>query len=120
MINRSLITGIPNDLYRIPISPLPNQSFDFTLPGHGAFTITTRNYIGSTVYFTIKLDNEPLCLNTIARLGVNLVYAPILTLDSLQHGFFLLTKDEHLREVTYEVLGNKVDFYYTTLPYYTL
>lgn len=117
MITKTLITDIPHDLYKIPISPLPNQSFDFTISEYGSFTIITRNFIGSTVFFTIKINNEPLCVNNLARLGVNLSYAPILTLDKLQHGFFLLTKDDNLREVSYYDLGNKVSLYYTPLPY---
>lgn len=117
MITKSLIVNIPNDLYEVTINNLPNQVFDFTIPGKGAFTIITRTYIGSAVYFTIKLGDEYLCINNLARLGVNLVYAPILTLDNEQHGFFLLSTNDSIRDVTYDILGSKIKLYYTTLPY---
>lgn len=117
MITKTLITELPHDLYEVLIAPHPNQTFDFTIPSRGAFNITTRSFVDNSVYFTIKVNNELLCINVIGRLGVNLVYAPILTLDNLQHGFFLYSSDSSVDEVTYQLLGNKIKLYYTPLPY---
>lgn len=117
MNTRTLPFGISSNLFEIQLSPLPFFTKDFSIDTY-SFKLTSLSYYGGRTYLTILLDNKHLCVNSLARLGVDLVYAPILTLDNEKHVFYLDAPRDITVPITYHLFGSTVNLFYVRKPYY--
>lgn len=116
MIKRALVTNLGDEVYSVDLVNAPNQTLSFSALD-SSFEITIRSYVSKLCFFTIKTAGNLLCVNNLGRLGVNLAYNPIITLDMNRHVFLLVAKVSGVYEVTYDTLSN-LSLLYTQEPYY--
>lgn len=117
MIKRALVTTLSDNVFSLDLIDIPNQTFSFTALGT-SFDISIRSYVSSLCFFTISTEGSYLCINNLGRLGVNLTYNPIMTLDMNRHVFMLAPKTDSTYQVTYDNLST-LNLLYFQEPYYS-
>lgn len=116
MLLKDLIVYPAEGTFLLPLESEGNFIKEYSVPGY-TFEVTVRTFFTRS-YFTIKLLDDYLAVNNIAKLRTNLVYAPILTLENKQHVFYLDTNDPAITEANHHDFGIKINLYYTQEPYY--
>lgn len=104
------------DVYHVTLYPEGNFETQTSIFNDN-FTITARTYVEGYTYFTIKInDTHHLCVMALARLGVNLCYAPILTIDNKRHIFYLKSSQSDITTVDYRYFNKEINMYYFQSP----
>lgn len=119
MLIKDLVLVPGEDLYNVPLFTDSNFTVDSSVLGNN-FTITVRTYIDYFSYFTIKANNEYLCLNNLAKLGVNFCYTPATTIDGNRHVFFLLSNDSSITTVHHSYFEKSIFLYYFQTKYHNI
>lgn len=116
MVHKDLVLSLSSPCWVLPLEKDSNFIKEYSVPG-GSFEVRVRTYFEYS-YFTIKTQDQYLCLNNIAKLRVNLSYAPVLTLEGHQHVFFLDSTKPTITTPHYSLFGDVINLYYMTEPYY--
>ncbi|HDZ5042725.1 TPA: hypothetical protein RTG66_001562 [Campylobacter jejuni] len=97
------------NLYKIEISPYPNQIFDFFLGKHN-FLVEIRTYVQNQTRINISLNSEILVNNSPVNISnINLNY-----FSKFKDGifFFLQNPNIKIENPNFENFGNGIDLYY--------